>query len=244
MAAGLTAGHRPQAVFLTADTEALRHAESDPALRDAPLYVVTDRVAAKISTLETAPAVMAVFAIPEAPSLASLRSADALVLYADGIADPGNMGTLVRAAAAFGAAALIAGPVSVDLFGAKVVRGSMGAIFALPVYRDLEVSEAVAQLEAPHVYGLAAHGGAPLAEAELARPALLCVGAERAGLSAGTQALVSATVTIPLAPAVSGAVESLNAGVAGAIALYEFARREATAASTARRGQTTGTKET
>jgi tRNA G18 (ribose-2'-O)-methylase SpoU len=75
------------------------------------------------------------------------------------------------------------------------------------------------------VYGLTAHGGEALGASGLERPAVLVVGAERAGLSRTVSAHVDRLVTIPLAPAAATAVESLNAGVAGAIALYEFSRR-------------------
>ena len=212
------------------------------ALAGLTIYPVTDRVAAKVSTLESAPDVMAVFALPARGPLEALRvqegagPADAgpLVVYADRIADPGNMGTLLRAAAAFGAAALVVAPGSVDLYGPKTVRASMGAVFALPLHQDVTLADLVARLGADRVYGLVAHGGAPLAGAELHRPAVLCVGAERAGLAPETLACVTDQLTILLAPARPGAaldgglaatVESLNAGVAGAIALYEFARR-------------------
>jgi len=218
-------------------------AGGDAALAGLTVYPLTDRVAAKVSTLETPPDVMAVFPLPGRAPLEALRGAEGtptrapLVVYADRIADPGNMGTLLRAAAAFGAAALVAAPGSVDLYGPKTVRASMGAVFALPLYQGLALGDVVARLGLERVYGLVAHGGAPLAGAELVRPAALCVGAERAGLAPETTARLTDQLTIELAPthAHEGVgtttVESLNAGVAGAIALYEFARRERTAAA-------------
>ncbi len=170
---------------------AARLAESGSLLADAPVYPVDARVAARLSTLETPASIMAIFAIPPAPALGELcfppgagapgrtsagsgepertsagsgepSSAPVLVVYADGIADPGNLGTLVRAAAAFAAAALIAAPGSVDLFSPKVVRAGMGAVFDLPLYQDVPLAQAVAELGARAVYGLVAHGGAPL----------------------------------------------------------------------------------
>jgi len=155
----------------------------------------------------------------------------ALVVYADRVADPGNMGTLVRAAAAFGAAALAASPGSVDLYAPKVVRAGMGAAFALPLYPEIALDELVARTGIADVYGLVAHDGDDLATAELSRPAVLCVGAERAGLSPAALAAVTRRLTIGLAPA--AAVESLNAGVAGAVALYEFSRRRPAGAAAA-----------
>jgi TrmH family RNA methyltransferase len=210
VAAGLVAGRRPQAVFVLDGSAEAAAAAADPAMADLPLLAVNERVATRISTLETPAHVMAMFPLPQAPELARLRSARLLAVYADRIADPGNLGTLMRAAAGFGATALITSPDSVDAFSPKVVRG---------------LGDVVDELGGPLVYGLAAHGGTDLHSAALRRPAVLCVGAERAGLSEQASRLVGEMLTIPLASPAASAVESLNAGVAGAIALYEFARR-------------------
>jgi len=252
--AGMAAGLRPQLVFVRRGSAAHEAAAADARLADVAVYVVTDRVAAKISTLEAPPDVLAVFPLPAAPPLYGLAGPGgaaaaspaaegarrtgragaaaggavppgALVVYADRVADPGNMGTLVRAAAAFGAAALAASPGSVDLYAPKVVRAGMGAAFALPLYPEIALDELVARTGIADVYGLVAHDGADLATAELKRPAVLCVGAERAGLSPESLGAVTRRLTIGLAPEAAGTVESLNAGVAGAVALYEFSRR-------------------
>ena len=275
--AGLVAGLRAQAVFVAAGaTDVIAGlSESQHPIGDAPVYTIDPRVAARLSTLETPAALMAVFPIPVASPLDSLLSptprrdvpastpaADplsgnaalagstalggtalagaasgsghaALAVYTDRLADPGNMGTLVRAAAAFAAAALVASPGSVDLFSPKVVRASMGAVFELPLYQDVTLERAIDELGAGVVYGLVAHGGTPIDR--LAPPgdsarggaAILVVGAERAGLSDEALACVTDLVTIPLAGATGPGVESLNAGVAGAIALYELSRRPA-----------------
>jgi TrmH family RNA methyltransferase len=148
-------------------------------------------------------------------------------VYVDGVQDPGNVGTLIRAAVAFGASALVTSPGSADPYGPKTVRSAMGALFGLQVFPELPLADLVDQLPLATVYGLAAHEGEPLDEAELRRPAILVVGAERAGLSRAALAHVGRLVTIPLSAPPGGAVESLNAGVAGAIALYEFSRRSA-----------------
>ena len=221
--AGLHTGHRPQVVFVCEERAAELDARLDLTSGGSAVYPVSRRVAERLTTLETPPDVMAVFPLPERP--APLAPADDLLLvYADGIADPGNMGTLLRAAVAFGASALATAPGSADVYGPKTVRGSMGAVFGLPLFPDVELAGLVRDLRLECVYGLAAHEGLPLAQAGLRRPAALVVGAERPGLSAAAAAQVTQLVTIPLAPAVPGVVESLNAGVAGALALYEFSR--------------------
>ncbi len=256
----MAAGWRPQTVFLreeAADELGARLGltdvvDADASRDDGPppgVFVVTERVAARLSTLETPADVTAVLPLPERRPLSSLlrpavgpktaalrrgagepvaaQSASLLVVYVDGVQDPGNVGTLVRAAAAFGASGLVTSPGSADLFGPKTVRAGMGALFAVPVFTDLQLADVVDQLPAVTVYGLTAHGGEALDASGLERPAVLVVGAERAGLSHTASAHVDLLLTIPLAPAAAAAVESLNAGVAGAIALYEFSRRQA-----------------
>ena len=203
---------------------------------------MNERVAARLSTMESPAEAMAVFPLPERRPLASLLgpggvgAADLLIVYIDGVQDPGNLGTLVRAAVAFGASALVTSAGSADPYGPKTVRASMGALFGVPVFPEVPLADVLHQLPAATVYGLAAHGGEPLDRAELRRPAVLVVGAERAGLSRAVLAHVDHVVTIPLAEAADGAAESLNAGVAGAIALYEFSRRQAGAADDPSRG--------
>ena len=255
VAAALAAGWRPQTVFLR--DEAADELGERLGLGEASVFVVNERVAARLSTLDSPADVMAVLPLPERRPLGSLlgsvsgpkaaapqrdnglpavagldarAASDLLIVYADGVQDPGNVGTLIRAAVAFGASALVASPGSADLYGPKTVRASMGALFGVPVFPDTRLDEVLRELAAVTVYGLAAHGGEPLDRAELARPAVLVVGAERAGLSRAALAHVDRVVTIPMAPPARGVVESLNAGVAGAIALYEFSRRPAGAA--------------
>jgi len=127
------------------------------------------------------------------------------------VADPGNVGTLIRAADAFGAAvALSAG--SADPTGPKASRASMGSIFRTPVVGFDEA-------EGRRV-GLVPLGGRPLAELDLDGPVVFVLGAEREGLPVDVVATCAETATIPL----GGGAESLNVATAGAIALYEARR--------------------
>ena len=254
--AGLAAGHRPQVVFVRAERAeelvlrlgltggaggvSAAGAAAGPAPAGAAavpppaVYPVEEHVAHKIGTLDTPADVMAVFPLPGRRPFSPPPGAgdDLLVVYADAIGDPGNVGTLLRAAVAFGAAAFVAAPGTADLYGPKTVRAGMGAVFALPLYQDVTLADLVARLSGAEVVGLAAHGGEALHEASLRRPAVLVIGAERAGISAQAAPHVTRPVTIALAPGRPQAVESLNAGVAGAIALYEFSRRRAGAPDT------------
>jgi TrmH family RNA methyltransferase len=129
------------------------------------------------------------------------------------VADPGNVGTLVRAADALGPAFVALSPGSADLTAPKALRASMGAVFRVPT---CGFDEAPGRRIA-----LVARCGEPLHELPLSGPTLFVLGAERTGLPDDVLMRCDAQASIPQA---AGA-ESLNVAVAGAIALYERARR-------------------
>jgi len=129
-----------------------------------------------------------------------------------GVNDPGNVGTVLRSALAFGAGSVVLGPGSADPYGPKAVRASMGAIFAVPVVRSTNIGDLPG-----HKVALAARTGRPLAEIEAADVTLV-VGAEREGLSEGVLASCNETAHIPIRS------ESLNAAMAATIGLYEVTR--------------------
>ena len=130
-----------------------------------------------------------------------------------GVGDPGNVGTVLRSALAFGAASVAIGPDCADPFGPKAVRASMGAVFAVPVARI----ERVEDLPGPRL-ALAARQGEPLQGPLDA--ATLVVGAERSGLPDDVVAGCDRVAHLPIAEA----SESLNAAMAATVALYEVTR--------------------
>jgi RNA methyltransferase, TrmH family len=129
-----------------------------------------------------------------------------------GVNDPGNVGTVLRSALAFGAGSVALGPGTADPYGGKAVRASMGAIFAVPVVRVTGVEELPGRTVA-----LAARAGRPLAELRHADVTLV-VGAEREGLPPEVAAACDEAAHIPIAS------ESLNAAMAATIGLYEVTR--------------------
>ncbi len=128
------------------------------------------------------------------------------------VADPGNVGTLIRTADAFGAAVALSEGCA-DPTGPKALRGSAGAIFRVPLGRFDRTDGCR--------FALVAHGGEPLDEVELREGTVFVLGAEREGLPDDVVASCDAVASIPLA---AGA-ESLNVAAAGAIALYEWRSR-------------------
>jgi RNA methyltransferase, TrmH family len=162
---------------------------------------------AEVSTLAHPPRVVAVFKRDDLP-----RGSRPVTLALWHVADPGNIGTLLRAADAFGAGvALSAG--CADPTGPKAVRASMGAIFRVPLSGfDEEAGKCVA---------LVARGGTPLPELVVDGDVVLVLGAERDGLPPDVLERCDERVSIPQ----PGGGESLNVALAGAIALYELSRR-------------------
>ncbi len=129
-----------------------------------------------------------------------------------GVNDPGNVGTVLRSALAFGAGSVALGPGTADPYGPKAVRASMGAIFEVPVVRVSNIGELPG-----HKVALAARTGRSLAEVD-AREVTLVIGAEREGLAQGVLDSCNETVHIPIRS------ESLNAAMAATIGLYEVTR--------------------
>lgn len=148
------------------------------------------------------------------------------VMVVVGLQDPGNLGTIMRSAEAFGSAGVVLGEGTVSPFNSKVIRASAGSLFRLPVIVAKAaggLEEISAKLRAQHVRLIAtsSHKGTPLDQARLTGPSAIFIGSEGAGLPRGLMAQVDELIAIPH----TAQVESLNAGVAGSIVLYEAARQ-------------------
>jgi TrmH family RNA methyltransferase len=143
------------------------------------------------------------------------------VLVVAGLQDPGNLGTVLRSAEAFGAAGVVLGEGTVSAFNPKVVRGSAGSVFRLAVARA-KLGEAIAAMRAQgmRLIATSSHKGTRLDQADFSGAVAIFVGSEGAGLPRDVAGEMDETVAIPH----SSKVESLNAGVAASIVLYEAAR--------------------
>jgi TrmH family RNA methyltransferase len=170
---------------------------------------VEPELLAGVSTLAHPPRVIGVFRRDDLPSW-SPRPAGLALWH---VADPGNVGTLIRSADAFGASVALSEGCA-DPTGPKALRGSAGAVFRVPLGRFDEVGEG-------RRVALVAHDGEPLGKVELWERTVFVLGAEREGLPEDVVASCDVVASIPLA---AGA-ESLNVAAAGAIALYEWKRR-------------------
>lgn len=206
--------------------EALRDPEVQPLLdrMTVPVYTTDTETMAQLTDVETPQGLVAVVERRLlAPSdLADQLSSSATVLLLDGLQDPGNVGTLIRTAAWFGAEALVAGPGTAGLYSPKVMRAAAGSHWALHLSRAAPLGSLLDQLRqqgfglyGADLQGLRADAWTP------DRPSALVLGSEAHGLSAAVLDRLDTPVAIPGA-AHRPAAESLNVSVAGGILVYEW----------------------
>lgn len=152
-------------------------------------------------------------------------SAGLLLVAVAGIQDPGNLGTIIRSAEAFSARAVLLGEKTVSHFNPKVVRASAGSLFREPLI-CVKLAETIALLKqhGVRVVATSSHKGKPLPEADFSGASLIVIGSEGAGVPPEVLSEADQLITIPHSPR----VESLNAGVAASIILYEAAKKNLT----------------
>jgi RNA methyltransferase, TrmH family len=190
--------------------------------RSVPVRRLSAELHASLSEAETSQGVLALARRPVVEEDRVFRGTP-LLLVADGVQNPGNLGGLLRTAEAAGSTAALLTGACADPYSWKALRGSMGSAFRLPVLRGLSIEQALAALEARGVVVLATakDGERRYDEADLRGPVALVVGNEGAGLPESVCARATARLRVPLA----GPVESLNVGVAAALVLFEAARQ-------------------
>lgn len=155
------------------------------------------------------------------------RADSALAVVLVGVQDPGNVGTIVRSAEAFGATGAIATRGTADPWSPKAIRASAGSALRLPLLRSMATPVVLAQLKIAgvKVYAASSHVAQPSSEsgvgADLCESCAIFIGNEGAGLPSEVLHAADALIAIPM----SEAVESLNAGVAASVVLYEAARQ-------------------
>ncbi|MFT4111887.1 TrmH family RNA methyltransferase [Silvibacterium sp.] len=190
---------------------------------DAEVLVVARDVFSSAVHTESPQGVAALVRMPEWTLDEILdREEPALLVVSGGLQDPGNLGTLIRSAEAFGATGFIMLPGTVSLANQKVLRASAGSAFRLPcvAVKEDDLFEALDERGIRIAAAVAAEGESA-SEWDFTKPAALLLGNEGAGLSPSLLAEAEVRLTIPM----PGPVESLNAAVAGSVLLYEAARQ-------------------
>ena len=213
---------RIETVFVQTGNEALLDRLGVPSHTEI-LSLPPDVFASAVHT--ESPQGIAAFVEPPSFTLDQILSTHCpLVLVAAGLQDPGNLGTLIRSAEAFGVSGYIDLPGTVSTDNQKALRASAGSIFRLPGTTLCE-DHIFHELAQRHIATVAAvvSEGCPLSQLDLTQPTAIIIGNEGAGIQASVLRHVRAHVTIPM----PGPVESLNAAIAGSILLYEAARQRA-----------------
>lgn len=210
--------------------------ESGAAGRQPRILRTTDKLFRSVSGTESPQGVAALFRQPawgienvlRGPGM--MREGTPLVMVMVAVQDPGNVGTILRSAEAFGATGAVATRGTADPWSPKALRASAGSALRLPLLRGMAVPILLVQLRMARVRIFAASSVAGTGErtaagletqADLREPAAIFVGNEGAGLPEEIERAADAVLSIPT----EGAVESLNAGVAASIVLYEAARQ-------------------
>jgi TrmH family RNA methyltransferase len=190
---------------------------------EAEAVQVPDRLFEQLAQTQNPQGLAALVELPPYNLDTVLAGRNLLLLVACGLQDPGNLGTLMRSAAAFGASALCTLTETVSPFNPKAVRSSAGAVFHLPVVPDLSVNELLTRLRAAGVRIVAAerHSTSPLDQADLRGPVAIMVGREASGLPPEIAREASLLLSIPIRPG----MDSVNAATAGSVFLYEAARQ-------------------
>lgn len=203
-------------------TPAGRAALAELQRRRVPLRRMSDRLLESLSEAETSQGLVALARRPAFDEERLFRGTP-LLLVADGVQNPGNLGGLLRTAEAAGATGAYLSEGCADPCSWKALRGSMGSAFRLPQVRGLATEAILERLRGRGVAVLATdtHGETRFDQADLRGPVALVVGAEGAGLGAAVLDQAASRLRIPLAPP----VESLNVSVAAALVLYEAARQ-------------------
>jgi TrmH family RNA methyltransferase len=183
------------------------------------LYEVSERVIKRLSSTGTPQGVVAE---AEAPQISlEQMPLEGITMVLDGIQDPGNTGTIVRTAHAFGAGAVVLLPGTCDIYNPKALRATAGSAFHIPVVRT-ERDELVRILKESgiRIAVAVAHDGIPLGQVELKPPMALVFGSEAHGVSDEILQAADVSISIPI----PGGAESLNVAQAAAVCLWEITK--------------------
>ena len=186
-------------------------------------YTLDSKIMNEVTDTENSQGILAICEIPSEISIQELSKKEGLIIATDRIQDPGNLGTIVRTSAWFGATAILVGKGSVDLFNPKVVRSTAGATGML-AYKNSELSKDLEAMENAgwQVLMLDGNAGAePIKNIELSEKTILMVGNEANGIEKKFFGPNRKRVMIPSVEN-NRSVESLNAAIALSIALYQL----------------------
>ncbi len=205
-------------IYLTRDYYNEHKSESFLINNEEKLIFVSDSLISEVADTENPQEVIAIVNEPQT-SQEEVLSKD-YILVIDQIQDPGNMGTMIRTAAAAGFQSVIISKGSVDVFNLKVLRSTVGAIYSLPFIKDIELDDLKGMLNSKkqNIYAADLNTDKYYNEVKYVEPLSLIIGNEGNGIRRQLIDIADVCVKIPL----KGNIESLNAGVAGGIIMFKI----------------------
>ncbi|WP_427111780.1 TrmH family RNA methyltransferase [Megasphaera sueciensis] len=183
-------------------------------------FFVTDSVYDKLKDTQNSQGIAAILPFFEYSAADVVQPSDRrLVLYLQAIQDPGNLGTIIRTAAAGNVAAILLSPDSVDLYNDKTMRSAMGALFKIPVVQHVELADVLhfCKVSGRHLFGTSPYGRISYADMEYSRPIVLAFGNEGNGLTDDFLQSCDELISIPMCRN----TESLNLSMSVGIVIYK-----------------------
>ena len=187
------------------------------------VYIVKKDIFNKISDTVNPQGILAVCRILHRDIYSAFENKNGFYVILDRIMDPGNMGTIIRTSDAGGASGIFLSKGCVDLYNPKVIRSTMGSIFHLPIYVNVDIQELLNECYKNSIVTIASHlGGDKMPyEIDMKKPCAILIGNEANGLSDEVSGRADELVKIPM----PGKAESMNAAIAGSILIYEAVRQ-------------------
>jgi len=218
----LQSGVEMYALLTTESGERYNEEMKDTVIDDSRRFVISDSLGSYISDTKSPQGVFALCRMRETEK--PVYGPEGIYLLADGLQDPGNMGTIIRTAEAMGITAVIVSAECPDLFSPKVIRSAMGSVFRQKLYVAQSLPEEIAALRAAGVECAAAMldcAAKPLWDIDKAKGIAVVIGNEGRGVSSQVQEACSGSIYIPM----HGAAESLNAACAASIIMWELSAK-------------------
>ena len=211
-------GHFPCKMLLATHEWLIKH----PHAKATETIEVTHEELTRASLLKTPQDVLAVFSQPDYPMNPEVMS-HSLCLALDDVQDPGNLGTIIRTGEGAGISGVVVNKETVDLYNPKTIRGTMGSIYRIPVVVAQDLVSVVKELQKRGVEVFAAHlkGTKQLYDMDFTKGCAFLIGNEGNGLTDELSDVADTYLRIPM----EGSVESLNAGVAASLLMYETLRQ-------------------
>lgn len=187
------------------------------------LIIIPEKLFAEITDVETPQGIMAILPFREISLNDILVKENPFIILLDRVQDPGNLGTIIRTADAFGVNGIIVSEGSVDVYNPKVVRATMGSLFRMSICHTDDSISTIKELKnrGINIYSTSLQGNRFIHEVDFRLPSLLIIGNESRGVSNELLDMADMLVKIPMV----GGAESLNAAVASSIIMYEALRQ-------------------